>query len=110
MSLEGVRRHHQSRLRSNEDADSSDGAVGSPRHDTSGPSVDSSTPTRAGAASASARNRSSAASWVGTGAPGGATGTAAPEAAPLPSSSRANSSRVSAESRLLQEPAHHTTA
>src|SRR3954447_4404673 len=99
MSLKDVRRHHQSRVRANEDADSPDGAFGSPRHDTSGPSVDGSTPTRAGAASASARNRSRAASSVGT---------AAPEAATLPSSRRANSIRDSAESRLLQEPAHHT--
>ena len=37
-------------------------------------------------------------------------GTAAPDDATFPSPSRANSSRESAESRLANEPAHHTTA
>ena len=37
-------------------------------------------------------------------------GTAAPDDATFPSSSRANSSRDSAELRLSNEPAHHTTA
>src|SRR5215216_3302963 len=99
MSLKDVRRHHQSSARSNEDADSSDTPVGSPRHDTSGPGTDGSTLTRPGATASSARKRCKAASSVGT---------AAPDAATLPASSRENSSRVSAESRLLHEPAHHT--
>src|SRR4051812_47154408 len=96
MSLNDVRRHHQSSSRSNEDADRSDDAITSPGHETVGPSTDGSTLTRA-----SSSKRSVAALSVGT---------AAPVAATFPSASRANSSRDSAESRLAYEPAHHTTA
>ena len=37
-------------------------------------------------------------------------GVAAPDGATVPSGARENSSRPSAESRLSNEPAHHTTA
>src|SRR5689334_20642983 len=96
MSLKDVRRHHQSSVRSNEDAESSAVATTSPGQDTVGPSTDAATLTPA-----SSRKRAVAVS---------SDGTAAPEAATFPSSSRVNSSRDSAELRLSKEPAHHTTA
>src|SRR2546423_14728127 len=98
MSLNDVRRHHQSKVRSNEDADSSEVARTSPGHDTIGPSIAGSTLTRA--TSVSSRKRAVATV---------SDGTAAPDVATFPSPSRENSSRESAELRLAHEPAHHTT-
>src|SRR3954451_14974505 len=98
MSLNDVRRHHQSKVRSNDDADSSDVDTTSPGQDTVGPSTADATLTRSGPSS---RKRFDAVS---------SDGTAEPDAATFPSSSRANSSRLKAESRLENEPAHHTTA
>src|SRR4051794_34887066 len=99
MSLKDVRRHHQSSVRSNEEAESSAVAVTSPGQETMGPSsVDE---TLTSAVSPSSRKRAVAAS---------SDGTAAPDAATFPSPSRANSSRESAELRLSKDPAHHTTA
>src|SRR5215210_5615743 len=97
MSLNDVRRHHGSRSRSKTEADSDEVAITSPGHETVGPSTGAETLTR----SPSARKRSNAAASVGT---------AAPDVATFPSSSRANSRRLSAESRLENDPAHHTTA
>src|SRR5215208_6889142 len=97
MSLNEVLRHHQSSGRSNVDADSDDVAITSPGQGTVGPSTAGETLTR----SPSARKRSKAAA---------SDGTAAPDDATLPSSSRANRRRERAESRLENDPAHHTTA
>src|SRR5215217_8442276 len=99
MSLKEVRRHHQSSVRSNEDAESCAVAVTSPGQGTMGPS--SADETLTSAASASSRKRAVAAS---------SDGTAAPDDATFPSPSRANSNLDSAELRLSKEPAHHTTA
>src|SRR5215210_8346615 len=99
MSLKDVRRHHQSSVRSKEDAERSAAAVTSPGQDTMGPSSADETLTSAG--SPSSRKRAVAAS---------SDGTAAPDDATFPSPSRANRSRDSAELRLSNEPAHHTTA
>src|SRR5829696_610826 len=100
MSLNDVRRHHQSSVRSNEDADSSDVATTSPGHDTSGRGWTTPTLTRPGAASASSTKRARAVS---------SDGTTAPDDRTLPSSSRANSSRLRAESRLANDNAPPTT-
>src|SRR4051812_46208073 len=96
MSLNDVRRHHQSSVRSNEDADSVELETTSPGQDTVGPSADTSTLTPA-----SSRKRARAVS---------SDGTATPEAATFPSPSRAKRSRDRAELRLSNDPAHHTTA
>ena len=101
MSLNEVRRHHQSSVRSNEAAESSGSAAGSPTHGSTRPSTDLATLRQPGAASASSAKRPMAASSVGV---------KEPDEATFPAPSRKNSRRVSAELRLSNEPAHQTTA
>src|SRR3954468_19456150 len=96
MWLKDVRRHHQSSVRSKEEAESVEDDTTSPGQETVGPSTETSTLTPA-----SSRKRARAVSSEGT---------AAPEAATFPSPSRAERSRDTAELRLSNAPAHHTTA
>ena len=73
MSLNEVRRHHQSSVRSNEDADSGEVAVTSPGQDTSGPESAAATLDAPRGGAASSRKRARAASSDGTAAPDGVT-------------------------------------
>ena len=102
MSLYDVRRQRRSSVRSNDDADSGEVAVASPGQRDERPGSAAADARRAPGRRPPARGSASR--------PPSSVGTAAPDGATLPSSSRANSSRASAESRLSHEPAHHTTA
>ena len=101
MSLNEVRRQRWSSERSKRAADSSAGSRRWPLHATGRPSAERSTAMQPGASSRSASKRAHAASSLGVSRAVGGT---------VPSASRANSSRPSAESRLFHAAAHHTTA
>jgi|SRR5215211_2850044 len=101
MSLNDVRRHQWSSARPKPEAERSGRPPVSPTHGAAVPSTEDATLTQPGAASASASKRAVAAASVGVNDPDEAT---------FPSGSRKNSSRVSAEWRLSNEPAHQTTA
>ena len=102
MSLKDVRRHHQSRSRSNDEADSADVAVTSPGQETAAPGTD-------GRDAETSRCRvRQLLEPLGRGFVGRHGRRRTTRRSPPPS--RVNSSRLSAESRLSHEPAHQTTA